>query len=390
MWPTASRPRIGLVVSILLTCSSGLPAQVERPLRLRSPGTGLTEEFTSIGSVRELSDGRVLITDPREGRVVVADFRTGAVSQVGRQGKGPNEYSMAGPLIPLADDSSLMADVLARRWLVFAGPSIVATLAPDTPVIKATRAVARGADARGNVWITVSPQAFDQTTARPGASTVEAADSELVVRVSRATARLDTVTKLRVAVSRRTVRADARGKFQSVGFARAPLSAREEAALFADGWFAVARLDPYRVDWISPAGRVTRGPPLPVTRIKVTSAERDAYLTRQAASRASTSAIPEQMRRDMDQLRDQFPDVFPPFTGPALAAGDGTLWLRRPVSMNFPNYRYDVVDRRGQLIGVVSLDTGERIVAVTATAVYVAWKDADDIERLRRHPGGPW
>jgi hypothetical protein len=69
----------------------------------------------------------------------------------------------------------------------------------------------------------------------------------------------------------------------------------------------------------------------------------------------------------------------PPFAG-------GNLWLRRPVSMSFPNYRYDVVDRSGVLLGVVSLAKGERIVAVSKTAVYVVWKDDDDIERLRRHP----
>ena len=88
----------------------------------------------------------------------------------------------------------------------------------------------------------------------------------------------------------------------------------------------------------------------------------------------------------MDALRDQFPEAFPPFTGLPIAGGDGRLWLRRPVSMNHTNYRYDVVDRRGQLLGVVSLASGERIVTVGKAAVYIAWKDEDDIERLRRHP----
>ncbi len=163
----------------------------------------------------------------------------------------------------------------------------------------------------------------------------------------------------------------------------------EEAALFADGWFAVVRLEPYRVDWIAPDGRVSKGRPIPVTVIKVTGAEKDAYFARQAASRASgpaMPAMPEAMRREMDALRDQFPEVFPPFTAGPIAGGDGNLWLRRPLSMNFPHYRYDVVDRRGQLIGVMSMAKGERIVTVGKAAVYVVWKDDDDIERLRRHP----
>ena len=57
-------------------------SQVGSQIKLPAANASLAEEFTVIGSVRELSDGRVLITDPREGRVVVADLRTGAVQQV--------------------------------------------------------------------------------------------------------------------------------------------------------------------------------------------------------------------------------------------------------------------------------------------------------------------
>lgn len=379
----------GRLLAIVAALPSLGQAQAGRQLRLPPANADLSEEFTSIGSVRELSDGRVLITDPRDGRVVLVDLKTAAVQQVGRKGQGPNEYGMAGALIPLTADSSLMVDAFSRRWLLFAGASIVTTLPPDTPIIKAVRAFARGADGRGNVWTTASPQEFVQATAKPGTITFGPADSDYVVRGNRGTGKLDTVTRVRVAVSRRTVMANAEGKFSGVSTSRAPLAAGEEAALFADGWFAVARLDPYRVDWIGPDGRVSRGHAIPVTPIKVSAAEKEAYFARQAAARASgpgMPTLPEAMRREMEALRDQFPEVFPPFMFGLIAGGDGNLWLRHPVSMNFLDYRYDVVDRRGQLNGVVSLGKGERIVTVSKTAVYVAWKDEDDIERLRRHP----
>jgi hypothetical protein len=366
--------------------------QAVRQLRLKPATAELSEEFTSIGSVRELSDGRVLLTDPREGRVVLADLKTGAVQQVGRKGQGPNEYGNAGSLHPLGSDSSLLVDVSTRRWLLFSGPAIAATLPPDTPIIKAFKNFARGADEQGNVWSSVSPLEFNPETAKPGTTTFGPADSDFVVRGNRRTGKVDTVTKFRVAVSRLTVMTNPQGKISSVSSVRAPLSVGEEAALFFDGWFAVARLDPYRVDWISPDGRVSKGPPIPVTPIKATKAEKDAFFARQEAARAAgrsgnaAGAMPPAMQRQLDALRDQFPDEFPPYSNGLIAGGDGNLWLRHPVSMHYLDARYDVVDRRGQLIGVVNLGKAERIVSVSKTAVYVAWKDADDIERLRRHP----
>ena len=366
-------------------------AQAPRQIRLRPATAELKEEFTVIGSVRELPDGRVLINDPREGRVVLADLKTGIVEQVGRKGQGPNEYSMAGPIFPISADSSLLADGLSRRWLLFSGPTIVATLPPLTPIVTATKGFIRGTDQRGSVWLTVSAKPFDQEKAKPGSIDFGPADSDFVVRGNRTTGKLDTIAKVRVAISRQTVRSNEQGKFSGVSFARAPLAVGEEAALFPDGWLAVARLDPYRVDWISPDGRVNKGAPIPVVPIKVTSAEKEAYRARLAAARAgSRVTLPPAMQADVNALGDQFPEEFPPFTAlGALAGGDGNLWLRHPVSMNYPDARYDVVDRSGRLVGVVSLGKDERIVAVSKTAVYVAWKDADDIERLRRHPPVP-
>src|SRR3990172_7288848 len=177
-------------------------AQAAQALKLKPADAKLDEEFTLIGSVRELSDGRVLITDPRENRVVVADLKAGTVTPVGRTGSGPNEYGMAGPLHALAADSSILFDLSSRRWLLFSGASIVQTLPPDTPIILAMKGSARGADAKGNVWTFASPTQFDQDHAKPGTTETGAADSGFVVRGNRTTAKLDTVARVRQALSR--------------------------------------------------------------------------------------------------------------------------------------------------------------------------------------------
>lgn len=379
------------ILAVAAVAPSLALAQAPRQFRLK-PATGeLQEEFTTIGSARELSDGRVLINDPREVRVVVADFKAGTVQQIGRKGQGPNEYGVAANLMALGADSTLMVDGATHRWLLFSGATIAVTLPPDAPILKAVKTFARGADARGNVWGIQSRLDLDPLHMKAGTVTTSPSDSDYVIRANRATIKLDTVATVRSAISRLSVTADAQGKVTSASVMRLPLAVGEEAALFADGWFAIARLDPYRVDWISPEGKVSKGQPIPVTPIKSTKAEKDAYFERQQAGQAAAgraSPAPS-VQRQLDALRDLFPDQFPPFTNGLIAGGDGKLYLRHPVSMNYLDYRYDIVDRGGKLIGVLLMGKNERIVAVTKTAVYVAWKDADDIERLRRHPSIP-
>ena len=51
-----------------------------------------------------------------------------------------------------------------------------------------------------------------------------------------------------------------------------------------------------------------------------------------------------------------------------------------------PEPRYDVIDRRGVVNGQLVLEPNERLVGFGARSVYVVERDADDIERIRRHP----
>jgi hypothetical protein len=102
-------------------------AQDTRPTECKlKPATGtLNEEFIAITSIRELHDGRILVTDRRDHRVVIADCRTQEVKQIGRPGAGPAEYPIAAPLRALGGDSSIMLDGTSRRWLLFDADRIV-------------------------------------------------------------------------------------------------------------------------------------------------------------------------------------------------------------------------------------------------------------------------
>jgi hypothetical protein len=69
-----------------------LDAQSVPVVRLSAPNARLDEEFTYVGSIRELANGRVLIADEKENRLFVADFAQRQVHQIGRVGSGPGEY----------------------------------------------------------------------------------------------------------------------------------------------------------------------------------------------------------------------------------------------------------------------------------------------------------
>lgn len=70
------RPRFLVLLLSALLAPRAVAAQ--RSARALQPANArLDEAFTRILSVRELSDGRVLVTDDRDNRLVVADMKAG-------------------------------------------------------------------------------------------------------------------------------------------------------------------------------------------------------------------------------------------------------------------------------------------------------------------------
>jgi len=61
------------------------------------------------------------------------------------------------------------------------------------------------------------------------------------------------------------------------------------------------------------------------------------------------------------------------------------LVLRTP-TIDTPDNRYDVVDRRGELIGVLRLPAGQIIVGFGPSALYTVKMDPVDRQTLSRHP----
>jgi hypothetical protein len=347
-----------LALTVWLFLPGSLSSQTTPDWQLRARAGTLSAEFSDITSIRELADGRVLITDRREGRLVVADFPQDQVTDIGRRGSGPGEYQALYRLLALRGDSTLIADIPAGRWLLLDGARVVATLPPDTPAIRVILlGMASSADERGYV-LGIGRQA----TGPLG----EGSDSSAAVLVHRLSGHILERIPLRNAPP---LPREVRG--QQVRVFRQPFRTPEEALLFRDGWLAVARFAPYRVDWRTPEGRWLPGRALAADPVPLTAREKDAYVRRNSWAGRAT----------------EWPKVVPPFeSGALLPTPEGWLLIARVPTADHPEQRYDVIDRAGMLRAHLILTPSQRIVGFGRAVVYVVAEDSDGIQRLARHP----
>jgi hypothetical protein len=357
--------RQALFTLLLVTAARGQAVPAAVPLAPPTATAG--EVFTRVSGVRELSDGRVLVVDQGDNRLLVVDMRGSSAREIGRQGGGVGEHGPISQIFALAADSSLVPDGGNGRWLLMHRDSIVAMLAADAPAVRAIGRTLLGADLRGSVAST-----------RPRfVNGLPRLDSLMILKGSRSQSGVDTVGLIYVRPP--TIQGGGRiDPTRAVPVSFNPLSANEQALLFRDGWLAVARLAPYRVEWIAPGGKTASGPTLPFERVRVTDEERVEVLMRESRQ---TGRPP----RPLEEVAD-WPEFVPPFIGQALLAGpDGSLWILRAPSRGARRNDYDVVGRNGALVRRVTMPESERVVGFGETSVYTVATDDDGIQRLRRH-----
>ena len=363
------------LISLVFGAADALAGQTLPRIALKPAMATLDAEFMGITSVREVADGRVIATDGRDQKLYLADFRANAATMLGRKGSGPGEWRGVGLVQELAADSSIMSDHGLRRWLLFSGAQIVGTVPPDHPAVRASPNIL-GIDRFGHVLFE------SQIPMRAGNNVYTRADSVTLTFVDRSSGRSDTIGKIRMTPFRREVTMDSMGRVRSFWpHATEPHAQGEAAYLFFDGWLAVVRLEPTRVDWRSPAGQWMLGKPFPLRPEPVDAAERKAIAERRAESRADAR------RHGVPSPNDNaFPTALPLVTTLARLAPDGRLLLDRSKHASHPGTRYLVVNRHGNIDGEITMGDKARIVGFGPRAMYLAVTDENDIERLRKHP----
>jgi hypothetical protein len=378
---TARGSHLFAIACASLTLAAGAHAQPTPRLPLRPANARLEHEFTFITSVRELADGRVLVVDEKDNQVFVADFDAQRVRPVGRTGRGPGEFRQVGRLWPLGGDSTLMADPFARRQLVFDGDRIVATRVPNLGRVESGQLLGVDRLGRATYEIHSFTRAGKLTGLRdsmyvlrmtPGGKT------DTIARVPSEYAHLDPTkppTSLSLGAGPRTPRVYT-----------ANLVARDQVITFTDGWTAVARTTPYRVDWCAPNARCTASAPIAETPARMTDADKRAYVQRMVHS--------ANWRADLTVSEVKgWTEFIPPFVpmvsqidaSPLRAMPDGRLLIER-VPTAAAGACHDIVDRRGARAGQICLPANQRIVGVGRASMYVTETDADNLQWLRRHP----
>lgn len=337
---------------------------------VRASAEVLKEEFTSIAAVRELSDGRVLVSDRRDKRVVVGTWPDGAARKIGRVGDGPNEYRAPTALLRGNADTTYIVDYDVRRWLVLVGDGFGRSLEPEI-ALRLTRfePPIHGMNGEGLILIGLPAVRSGRTFT---------SDSILLALASARSDRVDTIARLRGRGSERgeVIRND--GGMPTHYALYNPFGVEEQALMFPDGWIALAFHSPYRVDWRAPNGAILKGPTLDSVRYPVTEREKQFAVAREWAWLPKPTVGPSDFRA--------WPELIPAFPNDALLGlPDGRLAIARMPTVADPHPKYDIVNRRGRMVGRISLQPRHRIVGFGVDHFYVVTKDDLDVERLSRH-----
>ncbi len=371
-----------LLVAVLLAASSGSTAAQRLPDLRTKPDAGSPDPFTQIAGVRELPDGRVIVTDQAEQLVRLVDFRQRSSRQLGRSGDGPGEYRFPMAPVAAAGDSTWIFDATLRRMLLVAadGRFVRSALLP-TSGPAASAASVRGVDARARLYL--EGNSFDRERG-------SFSDSVAVIRFDPATERAEVVTRVwgggRVELNRPE---------GPVSLARGitPYPHMDAWVALPDGGVAIIKHRPFRIDVVDASGKRREGASLPFQPVEVTAADRDAHRRRAVEVKSRAVGVGGRaggMQQPGRQFTDaEFPRQMPPFIARAvIASPDGEIWVGRSHPGRAKDWQYDVFSAAGRSLGSVTLPVGSSVVGFGRGTVYVARTDPDDelvyLERYRR------
>ena len=334
------------------------------------------DAFTLLSSVRELSDGRVLVADPLKQMLAAIDMDAGTMDVWGAQGSGAQQYRQPDAVHALPGDSTLLVDLGNSRLTVVAPDGNFARRSPlvlggRTPVLP------RRVDDQGRIYFNLrNMQNFS--------------DSSRIGRVASGSDQVETMAKFKPRELRRT------GGGGQISMQQVPMSPEDDWAVGADGTVAVVRSDGYYVEVIHPDGAVSVGSRVDHQRIQPGDAEKQAWLDMPATgptimmtmgggapSMQFSRRAPGSSRSIEDM---EWPELMPSFrAGSTRIDPEGRIWVGRHTRAGDPSL-FDIFDDEGTLVDQVTLDPNSSIVGFGSNgALYTTRTDAAGLQWLKRH-----
>ena len=375
----------------VLALSAITPAvAAQTAVALTKPAAEFTEPFTRVASLRELADGKVIVSDSRDKIVQMVDFRAETTTKIGREGQGPGEYVLPATLFALPGNQTWLHDLLGRRFLPIDPTGKIADPVP-MPGTTASKggilmiASVPGSDAKGRLYF--EAPAFD-----PGNPNAAPPDSLAILRWDRVIPALDTAAWIVGPKPQVTALGGGR-RFQMVLGTGKIFEPQEAWGVAGDGGVVRVTPSPYQVIWYGPGAKPATGPVVPYSPLPVTQADKDAVIEARkrggggtffAMGRNGGGTAP----RKIDLPDPEFAPTKPPFQGQSAVSvsPDGEVWVERTQPAGAKQPVYDVFNRAGRLVERVTLNPRSRVVGFGAGTVYVVRQDQDDLEYLQRFP----
>ncbi len=355
------------------------------------------EPFSCISGFRELSNGRVIVSDAREKTVQLIDLRSGRTTKIGREGQGPGEWSTPMTLLALPADTTLLHDPQNNRFLTInpdgtTGEAIKVELSSGTGFAISRP---RGVDREGRLYFEGSSVAFT-----PGGGPPVPADSVPFMRYDRRAGRLDTLGFMKV--PKVDVQTSSSGNRRMV-MMMAPNAFNPQSTwnVLPDGRIGIVHPEPYRVEWLSPTRARIAGPAVPYQKIKVTDADKQGnafpdcnavQITRSSGGSPAAGARIEAVQGARPAAgrggQQDYPEFKPPFIGRpgnAVAGPNGELWVLCARAANDDLPVFDVFNAAGQLSARMALPKKSTLVGFGNGTVYLSRMDEDDLVYLQRY-----
>ncbi len=394
-----SLPRGTILAALLITaCTSNDAIQEPDVIRLAGPAQRLDHGFSSIHSVLELNDGRVLVTDEKDRDAYIADFRANNVAQIARKGEGPLEYSQPLGAFRSPDGTIIIQDPGNSRFLVLAADGVPAgTWQPEEQGVsaespKASLAFqlafeARAIDSLGRIYFETAPKPVEE-----GQSS-----SIPIVRFDRISGRIDTaaIYTLTADMQPTVVERDGQGNMTIHPRVWPP---RVQWTVTHSGAVAVVRPDPYSValvhNRVSVEGKAVPVEPLPVSAAdRAAVAEDDARISATAGAKPGAMITEGHAPRSMAPAKKSrgspiIPETKPPFLGrdAVRADPDGRIWVRRSRDVSDSQEVHDVFASDGNRAERIALPLGRQLIAFSDNYIYLTHFNDVDLEFIERYP----